>query len=220
MFRRTKRFGQDRSDDGVGTTFRCSRIQREVVPSDFHLTAGEELTSKATRTLVVECRLAFPELEQGDQEVTAAVPETFNQMVVDEPGGTSTARIRLEATWANDGTPTGDIEQSVSWILTNSDDPKVIEDGNRRKVQPGDRGKVRVVYVPAARDPEHQIRSTTATSFGRLLQALEWAGADKSLKEKISALQGDLAKLPGIQTMNFEIQEAWRGLMTVVWPGT
>ena len=188
-----------------------SRIQREVVPADFHLATGEELTSKASRTLVIECRLGFPELEQGGQVAGAAIPETFNQMVVDEPGGTPYCRIRLEATWTNDGTPTGDIEQPVSWILTSSDDPKVIEDGNRRRLQPGDRSKVRVIYVPAARDPEHQIRTTTATSFGRLLQALEWAGADKSLKEKISALQGDLANLSGIKTMNSEIQGAWRG---------
>jgi predicted ATP-dependent endonuclease of OLD family len=40
-----------------------SRIQREVIPSDFHIAAGKELSSKSTRALVVECRFAFPELE-------------------------------------------------------------------------------------------------------------------------------------------------------------
>jgi putative ATP-dependent endonuclease of the OLD family len=137
------------------------------------------------------------------------VPETFNQMVVEAPGGTPYCRVRLDATWTNDGTPTGDVEQSISWILTSSDDPKVIEDGNRRRVHPGDRGKVRVVYVPAARDPEQQIRATTATSYGRLLDALTWDGADKSLREKLTALQGQLAELPGVETMNTEVQTAW-----------
>jgi putative ATP-dependent endonuclease of the OLD family len=156
-----------------------SPAQRQVVPADFHLESGEELKEKSSRTLSIECRLAFPELEGEQATRAASVPETFNQMIVDEPGGTPYCRIRLEATWTNDGTPTGDIEQSISWILTSPDDPKIIDNGNRRRVQPGDRARVRVVYVPAARDPQQQIRATTVTIFGRLLDALAWEGNDE-----------------------------------------
>ena len=133
-----------------------SKVQRQVIPADFHLAPGEELKAKSPRTLLIECRLAFPELEEGREANGAAVPETFNQMIVDEPGGTPYCRIRLEATWTNDGTLAGDVEQTISWILTSSDDPKVIEDGNCRRVQPGDRGKIRVAYIPAARDPDQK----------------------------------------------------------------
>ena len=189
------------------------KTQRDIVPTDFHLAAGEELASKSPRTLVIECRLAFPELELIDPSAIAeAIPETFNQMIVDEPNGTPYCRIRLEATWTNDGTPAGDIEQSVNWILTDSDDPEIIDAGNRRRVSPGDRARIRVVYIPAARDPDQQIRLTTATSLGRLLQALEWSGIDQSLKEKLEALESELAKLSAIQTINSEIQEAWQKL--------
>ena len=97
----------------------------------------------------------------------------------------------------------------MSWILTNSDDPAVIDDGNRRKVQPGDRGRIRVIYVPAARDPSLQIRSTTDTEFGRLIGALSWDGTDEALKAKLGELQNDLAGLQGIQTINAEVQGAW-----------
>ncbi len=112
--------------------------------------------------------------------------------------------------WTNDGTPAGDVDQALWWILTSSDDPVVIEDGNRRKVQASDRGKIRVVYVPAARDPDQQIRATTATSFGRLLDALSWDGVDQSVKGKLTALQGEVAGLPGIQTINTEVRRAWQ----------
>jgi putative ATP-dependent endonuclease of OLD family len=189
-----------------------SSFQREVVPADFHLAMGEELASKSPRILTVECRLAFPELEGIDPGIAVAIPETFNQMIVDQPGATPYCRIRLEATWTDDGTLAGNIEQLVYWILTHSDDPKVIEDGNRRRVAPGERAKIRVVYVPAARDPQQQIRLTTATSFGRLLRALEWAGVDQSLREKLAALEGDLAQLSAVRTINSQIQQAWRGL--------
>ncbi len=184
--------------------------QRQIVSADFHLDLGEDLKAHSSRTLVIECRLAFPELETIRPEDIAAVPETFNQMIVDNPGGTPYCRVRLEAMWTNDGTPAGDIDQSLWWILTSSDDPVVIEDGNRRKVQASDRGKIRVVYVPAARDPDQQIRATTATSFGRLLDALSWDGVDESVKDKMTALQGEVAGLPGIQTINTEVRRAWQ----------
>ncbi len=37
-------------------------------------------------------------------------------MVVDEPGALPYCRIRMEATWSDDGTPTGDISQDLWWI--------------------------------------------------------------------------------------------------------
>lgn len=189
--------------------FGDSRVERQIVPSDFHLIEGEKLKNKPTRQLLIECRLDFPELDE-EGGIGNAVPETFNQMVVDAPGETPYCRIRLEAIWTDDGTATGDVDSSVSWLLTTSDDQQVIDDGNRRKVQPSDRAKIRVIYVPAARDPDEQIRATTATTFGRLLQSLAWEGADEELKGGIAAVRDSLAALSGVQTMNSEVQGAWK----------
>ncbi len=185
------------------------KSQRDVVPADFHLDIGEQLSSKESRSLLIECRLAFPELEDGATPGDA-VPETFNQMIVDDPGGTPYCRIRLEATWTNDGTLTGDIEQRVSWILADSEEEQ-IDDSMRRKMQSSDRSKIRVVYIPAARDPDQQIRSTTATAFGRLLKALEWAGVDETIKNKLGELQSQLGGLSGVQTINAAVQNTWQG---------
>lgn len=190
--------------------FGDSRAERQIVPSDFHLGEGEKLKDKPSRQLMIECRLDFPELDEGGGGTGNAVPETFNQMVVDAPGETPYCRIRLDATWTDDGTATGDVETAISWILTTSDDPTVIDDGNRRKVLPGDRAKIRVVYVPAARDPDHQIRTTTATTFGRLLQSLALEGADEELRVNIAAVRDNLADLCGVKTMNSEVQGTWK----------
>ncbi len=73
--------------------------QREITPEDFHLGAGEKLTDKPQRKLTIECRLDFPELADAGTPPGDAVPETFNQMVVDAPGNPPFCRIRLEATW-------------------------------------------------------------------------------------------------------------------------
>ena len=187
-----------------------SGAQRQIVPADFHLGVGEDLRSKSPRTLVIESRLAFPELEGVGNDVLGAVPATFNQMLVDEPGGTPYCRIRLEATWTDDGTSEGNIEQAIWWILTSSDDPQVVDNGNRHRVLPGARGRVRVVYVPAARDPDYQVRATTATIFGRLLRALDWSGQEESLNEKLLALQKQVAELLGVRTLNSQVQSSWQ----------
>jgi ABC-type cobalamin/Fe3+-siderophores transport system ATPase subunit len=180
---------------------------RQIVTSDFHLAPDEELNDKPSRELLIEVRLAFPELE-GGAAPGDSVPEVFNQMIVDEPGGTPFCRIRLEATWTNDGTPFGDVEQSISWILTNTEE---VEESHRRRVQPGDRAKIRVIYVPATRDPDQQIRATTATTFGRLIDALAWDGTDEAMKTKLAELEKEVATLPGIVTINTQIQTAWKG---------
>ena len=188
-----------------------TNAQRQVIPSDFHLAPGEKLNARSPRSLTIECRLVFPELEGGTCAIGRAIPETFNQMIVAETEGTPFCRIQLEATWTDDGTPNGDVEQKLNWIVTPSDDPKIIANGIRRGVHAGDRAKIRVIYVPAARNPEQQIRNTTDTSFGRLLKVLAWEGVDKSLKEKMVELQGQLTSLLGIQTMNSQVQQAWNG---------
>lgn len=186
-------------------------VQRLVIPSDFHLSVGERLNEKDTRKLFIECRLLFPELDAEGAPDASVIPEMFNQMVVDSPGTTPFCRIQLEATWTNDGTPSGDIEQQTDWILTDSDDPEIINE-NKQKLLPGARSKISVVYVPAARNPEHQIKATTKSSFGRLMQALVWDGADEKLKETLSILQGQLADIAAVKSISTEIQNSWGSL--------
>lgn len=183
--------------------------QREITPDDFHLGADEQLGDKSERNLSIECRVDFPELGDLTKPPGDSVPETFNQMVVNGPGKPPFCRIRLEATWTATGSLTGDVEQTLSWILTDSDDQKVIDESHRLKLQPADRRHIRVIYVPAARDPDKQIAITTITTFGRLLKKLAWNGTETDLKDQLGKLQTQLASLKGIRTLNTKVQTAW-----------
>lgn len=183
--------------------------QREIVPDDFHVGTGEKLADKSERKLSIECRVDFPELSALGKLLGDSVPETFNQMVVDGPGKPPFCRIHLAATWTATGSLTGDVEQTLSWIVTDSEDAKVIDEIHRRKLQPADRRHIRVVYVPAARDPDKQIAITTGTTFGRLLKKLAWNGKEKDVKDQLGQLQTQLASLKGIGTLNTNVQEAW-----------
>jgi ABC-type cobalamin/Fe3+-siderophores transport system ATPase subunit len=186
--------------------------QRQIVTEDFHLKSNEQLKDKSERSLTIECRLDFPELADETTPPGDAVAETFNQMVVAAAGQSPFCRLRLDAVWTADGTSAGDIQQTLSWILTESDDPEVIEDGKRRRVQPADRARVRVIYIPAARDPDKQIKITTTSALGRLVKGLAWDGAEEDIKTQLQKLQTQLGALSGITTLNTEVQSSWKAL--------
>lgn len=190
--------------------FGDTQTDRTIRPADFHLQPGEKLSAVNERYLSIEVKLEFPELE-GDVAASLAIPEAFNQMVVAEPSGSPYCRIRLEATWTNDGTAQGDVQQKLLWILTPSDDTETIRD-YQRSVKPAERARLRVVYVPAARDPAAQIRASSATVFGRLLKAIEWGDHEAEIQGKLDDLKSDLGQLAGLATMNTQVQNAWGNL--------
>lgn len=149
--------------------FGVTPAQRTVRRQDFHLPADQqELQSRAT--LFIEVIFSFPELEGLDEDAAAdAVPEFFLQMAASAPGAPLKARMRLQATWTDDGTPEGSIEEDLRWINTLNDDFEW-EDCNR--VQAVERGSIQFIYVPATRDAVGQV---TALLKGRLWQAAKWS---------------------------------------------
>jgi predicted ATPase len=143
--------------------------QRAVRIQDFHVPVDqEELQSGAT--LSIEVLLSFPEL-QGLEEEDAedAVPEFFMQMAASAPGAPLKARMRLQATWTDDGTPDGSVEDDLRWITTLDEE---FEWDECKRVQAVGRGSIQLIYVPAARDAAGQV---TALLKGRLWQAARWS---------------------------------------------
>lgn len=190
--------------------FGDTQNERTIRPADFHLQPGELLSSVNERHLSIEVKLEFPELA-GESAIGVAIPEAFNQMLVAEPGGSPFCRIRLEATWVGDGTALGDVQQKLLWILTPSDDLETIKN-NQRPVKAAERARLRVVYIPAARDPAAQIRASSATVFGRLLKAIDWGEHQATIQGKLDDLKTDLGQLAGLATMNNQVQKAWGNL--------
>ena len=183
------------------------QTERTIRPTDFHLCPGEQLSEVSERHLSIEVKIEFPELSAGTAAVMS-IPEAFNQLVVAEPDGRLYCRIRLEAIWTKDGTALGEVQQKLLWILTPSDDIETIQN-NQRLVKPAERSRLRVVYVPAARDPAVQIRATSTTVFGRLLKAIDWGEHQTAIQEKMNELKSDLGRLAGLATMNTQIQKSW-----------
>ena len=105
----------------VSRLFGTSSAQRSVQRRDFHIPVDrQELQTGAQ--LFIEAILGFPELAKQENSSHNAVPEFFNQMSASGEGEPLKVRIRLQATWMDDGTPEGAIEEEMRWILSLNED--------------------------------------------------------------------------------------------------
>jgi len=149
--------------------FGVTPSQRTVRRQDFHLAVDQQELQPGA-TLSIEVVFSFPELEGLDEGAAEdAVAEFFLQMAASAPGAPLKARMRLQATWTDDGTPDGSIEEDLRWITTLDDD---FEWDDCNRVQAVERGSIQLIYVPAARDAAAQV---TALLKGRLWQAAKWS---------------------------------------------
>jgi putative ATP-dependent endonuclease of the OLD family len=132
--------------------FGVSGDQRRVRRQDFHVPAAEDETP-AERHLALEAILAFLELAEDDADQDA-VPEFFQQMAADEAGMLK-CRLRLEATWTNDGSVEGAVDITYRAIRTFEPEFK---DEDCSDLNAIDRARVQMIYIPATRDGASQVQ--------------------------------------------------------------
>ena len=118
-----------------------------------------------------------------EDKIDDAVPEFFLQMAASAPGDPLKVRIRLQATWTDDGTPDGTVDEDARWVTTLADD---FEWDDCKRVQAAERGSIQLIYVPAARDAATQV---TALLKGRLWQAAKWS---EDFRERSKRSAGDI----------------------------
>ncbi|MEZ5936198.1 MAG: AAA family ATPase [Alphaproteobacteria bacterium] len=148
--------------------FGVTRAERTVTKSDFHIAHDEEELPDG-RSLEIECLLGFPELDNNEGDSADAVPDFFNHMAASGPDEPLRARIRLVATWIEDGTPDGMVEEDIRWITTLDDE---FDWETCPKVSTVDRASIQLVYVPALRNAADRV---TELLKGRLWKAALWS---------------------------------------------
>lgn len=173
---------------------------RRIKSSDFFLNLGESLEAKNKRELSIEVQIGF--CDDDDD-----IPECFNQMITSSMGGTSYCRIRLDAIWENTNTPNGDIEERIYWI-TSSD--KEIDDSDKKSLNMSDRSKIQVHYIPAARNPQKQMKHTSGTLLFQLLKNIKWSDDTlKNFEEANQFLSTIIQKEKGVETLNKQLSNSW-----------
>src|SRR5690606_12123034 len=133
----------------LSRSFGVTASQRRAVARDFHLPPDRQELQSGDH-FSIDVVISFPELAAVPADkLGEAVPEFFLQMMASGPGEPLTARIMLVATWTDDGTPAGNVDEDVRWIPTLGNE---YEWDQCQKVQAVQRGTIQLVYVPATRN--------------------------------------------------------------------
>lgn len=179
--------------------------QRRLRRQDFHVPSAEAVPP-TQRNFVLEAIIAFPELD-GVGADGAAIPEFFHQMAADEAGKLK-CRLRLEATWTDDGSLDGTIEQKYWAIRTFGQ----FTDADCTELKATDRARIQMIYVPATRDGASQV---TAFLRGRLWRAINWSqGVRNTFADAGSTLNGAFAGEPAVDVIAGALTRRWQEVHT------
>ncbi|UQR61195.1 AAA family ATPase [Bradyrhizobium sp. C-145] len=177
--------------------------QRRLRRQDFHVPASE-LVAPPQRNFVLEAIIAFPEL---DGDGGAAIPEFFHQMAADEAGRLK-CRLRLEATWTDDGSLDGTIEQKY-WAIRAFGQ---YTEADCTELKATDRARIQMIYVPATRDGASQV---TAFLRGRLWRAINWSqGVRDTFTKTGTILNGAFAGEPAVDVIAAAVTRRWQEVHT------
>lgn len=175
--------------------------------SDFHLPEDMNPEELESQDLQIEAVFCFNELE-NDKGGTTSVPPFFQSLVVDEPDGTPYLRIRLEAMWEKSSSVNGAIESKIYYITC----PESVEIREENKILANrkDLDRIRVIYVPAVRDPAKQLKNASGTMMYQIMNSINWSDSTKdSVKEKIEELNSEFLKEKGVGLLDDSIHSQW-----------
>lgn len=181
--------------------FDSNPSRRRVRTDDFHVGIEEE-EAPEERSFTIEADFLLP--EAADDNDAKTIPPCFNHMRLDEEGEVLTVRFRLAATMGQDG----DIAESLFYVLgkeTNGDD--------KLKIVPrADRNHIAVYYLPARRDPNDHIRSSTTSLLGRIVRAVNWKEEAEQYADTVSDLQDLIEQNSAIEATSESISKNWAAL--------
>jgi hypothetical protein len=178
--------------------------QRRLRRQDFHLEAVDVAPIRE-RTLMLEAVVAFPELSEGGNPATVA--EFFQHMAADE-GGQLKCRLRLNATWTDDGSVDGAIDSRVYAVRTFG----MFSDDDLIELRATDRARIQLIYVPASRDGASQVN---AFLRGRLWRAVNWSDRVKQmLAEAGQAINHTFVSEDAVGQVTSALTRRWQELHT------
>lgn len=180
--------------------------QRRLRRHDFHIPA-DETEAPAQRMLALEAILVFPELSDKDADHDS-VPPFFQQMACDEKGVLK-CRLRLEATWVNDGSTEGAIDAKYRAVRTLE---PTFKDEECSELSALDRVRVQMIYIPATRDGASQVSSFLRS---RLWRAIKWSPEVRNkVNESGTELNEAFADEAAVKLIAEAVEERWKEVHT------
>ncbi|MCI8409109.1 MAG: AAA family ATPase [Lachnospiraceae bacterium] len=181
---------------------------RVLKRSDFHLPKDKKPEELMQQEMYIEAVFTFEELED-EHGKKYAVPQFFESLVVDEPKGTPYLRVRLMATWETSTTIEGAIDSKVVYV-TCSEEQEITDDdiiiAPRR-----DLDRIRLIYVPAVREPAKQLKNVSGTMMHHIMSSINWSNITKqNVTTKIQELNAQFMGEKGVSILGNSIKTQWK----------
>lgn len=186
-----------------------SSVERDITRSDFHLPKGVNPEEIEENNLSIEAVFTFPELTSDVGLKKYTIPLYFENFVVESPGEPPYLRIKLEACWKKSNSPEGIVESRLWYIVT--PEGNEVTDSDKKKVSKYELSHIKVIYVPAMRNPSTQLKNATGTILWRVLKGINWTDeVKKEISESISTVNDLFDNQIGIKRIKGTIKEQWQ----------
>lgn len=178
---------------------------KKLTKADFHIPFDMLPDAIERNELSIEAHFEF--FNKDGEADTYSIPEYFENFIVKEQGGKPYIAIRLEATYEKGSNPEGSIDYRYYYVTQEENGKK----SNLKPISAHDRDKIRVIYIPAVRNPSEQLKNATGTILWRVLKQINWKDTDKSrIQEKIEELDQEISKQQGISVIRRVISSQWK----------
>lgn len=200
--------GKTAALNALNTIFSENSNDRNLERSDFFLPKDKAPEELEEQSLYIETIFHFNELQKEQESITYAIPTFFDSFVVDAPGHAPYLRIRLEATWKKSSNIEGSIESKVYYITC--PETAEIEEENKRPASRHDINRIRMIYVPAVRDPSKQLKNASGSMLYQIMNSINWKDSTKeSIKGIIQDLNDEFLKESGVSILKNAVHDEW-----------
>lgn len=178
---------------------------RLIERSDFYIPISQQPESVVENELFIEAYFSFEKSLQVGNPID--IPTFYNHFVVDEPQGNPYLRIRLDATWKKSTNPEGIIESNIHYVTTGS---KEIKESDLQKANRQDLERIKMIYIPAIRQPNEQLKNVSGSIMYRLLNSIKWSDESKNkIQQRTELVEKAFLEEKSIELLATSLDTQW-----------
>lgn len=182
--------------------------ERNLTRADFHLNKDEKVENIESKELYIETIFEFSELND-DNNLSESIPIMFKQLTIDDEGEEPYLRIRLEAIWSKGLTVEGSIDSKIYYIKQSENESEIL-DSNKTPARNQELQRINLIYVPAARNPESQLKNASNSILYRVLSNINWTDDVKiGVVKKSEQIEDEFEKENGVKIIKEFIKKEW-----------
>lgn len=178
---------------------------RLIERSDFYIPVSQRPESVVENELFIEAYFSFEKSLESESPLD--IPTFFAHFVIDEPQGNPYLRIRLDATWEKSTNADGIIESKIRYITTSATE---IGDAEWPKISRHELERIKMIYIPAIRQPNEQLKNVSGSIMYRLLNSIKWSDESKDkIQQRTQLVEKAFLEEKSIELLATSLDTQW-----------